>query len=124
MGLFKKDKPSFLPNLETHAGRARGASGKLNYWDIKNSSAEPFADISKAVIAELAESGLPRSSTIYFNFYLCGETISSAHVSVMVTGAPEDQRKKAVKHLKKSPVVTNYPGIKIDHWEGPPVVRQ
>jgi hypothetical protein len=125
MNPFKKDEPCFLVNAFEHAGHYRGIhGGTMKCWEVKNTLIKPFSDIIKAVCAELGICRFPRSMVVMFDLFLRGACTSSIEVYVMLAGASEQHRKRAVKHLKKSALAKNYPGLKMDHWDWPPNAPQ
>ncbi|KAJ3545322.1 hypothetical protein NM208_g2560 [Fusarium decemcellulare] len=121
MNLLRKEESPFLTDVAQYAGNHRGIQEGLMCWEIKDPSQEPFNNILEAVCQKVSQCrSLSRSKLLLIDIFLRGRTLETSAVYVMLAASTERQRKTAVKHLRRSSLLKEYPGLKIDHWDWPP----
>lgn len=121
MNLLRRQEHSFITNAAQYAGTYRGTQEGLMCWEVKDPEQEPFKDILEAVCLQISRCrSIPISTLLIIDIFLRGRTLETTTVYVMLAASSERQRKKAVKFLKRSSLLAEYPGLKIDHWNWPP----
>ncbi|KAK0715485.1 hypothetical protein B0H67DRAFT_580813 [Lasiosphaeris hirsuta] len=124
MNLFRREEPPFLPNAAQYAGSYRGATPDgLKCWEVIDPRQEPFKDILDAACLVVSRCrAIPRSTLVLLDVFLRGKDLNSCTPYLMLSGASQRHRKAAIKHLRRSSLTQEYPGLKLDHWDWPPHV--
>ncbi|KAH6981247.1 hypothetical protein BKA56DRAFT_673662 [Ilyonectria sp. MPI-CAGE-AT-0026] len=121
MNLFRSDETPFIVDVAQYAGNHRGRVDNLECWEIRDPRQEPFNSILQAVCEEVSRCrSIPRSSHVLIDIFLRGKTLDSSTAYVMLAGTTQRHRKSAVRHLKRGPLLRDYPGLKVDQWDWPP----
>lgn len=121
MTILKTEDEPFISNVAQYAGNYRGVQEGLMCWEVKDPDQAPFKNILEAVFLQISQCrSIPRSTLILIDIFLRGRTLETSAVYVMLGASIERQRKTAIKHLRRSSLLKDYPGLKIDHWSWPP----
>lgn len=121
MNPFKREDNPVIANVKQYAGNYRGTVDGLMCWEIRNPQEEPFKGILEAACQTLSQChSIPRSTLVLIDVFLRGSTLESSTAYVILAGSTETHRKTALKHLRRSPLLRQYTGLKVDQWDWPP----
>ncbi|KAH7117310.1 hypothetical protein EDB81DRAFT_915950 [Dactylonectria macrodidyma] len=118
---FRREEPPFIVDVAQYDGNYRGLADDLKCWEIRDPKQEPFNSILQAVCLEMSRCRtIPRSTLVLIDIFLRGETLESSAAYIMLSGATKRHRKTTMGHLRRSSLLQDYPGLKLDHWDWPP----
>ncbi|KAF5023619.1 hypothetical protein F66182_4321 [Fusarium sp. NRRL 66182] len=121
MNMLRTEDEPFISNVAQYAGNYRGVQQGLMCWEVRDPDQAPFKNILEAVCLQISQCrSIPLSTLILIDIFLRGRTLETCAVYVMLGASIERQRKTAIKHLRRSSLLKDYPGLKIDHWDWPP----
>jgi hypothetical protein len=118
---FQKAKSKW-PNAETCVGLFCGMKGKYRCWEAEGTAQDVFRKIS-AEVSELLErtcGPVPASSQLIFDVFMIGETPATSVPQIMFSCWKAGPRKAAMETLRKSGLLSKYPGFETGHWQFPP----
>jgi hypothetical protein len=118
---FQKAKSKW-PDPEESLGKFCGMNGKYSCWEAKGPAQETFNVLGKEIAALLERTcgPVPASSQVIYDIFMVGETPDKAVPQIMFSCRKDGPRKEAMESLKKSGILSRYPGIETGHWQFPP----
>jgi hypothetical protein len=121
MNIFRREQPPFISDAAQYAGNYRGITDGLKCWEIRDPRQEPFQTILSTACHSVSKcSAIPRSAIIIIDIFLRGRVPDSCVFYLMLSGASPRHRRAVVKHLRRSSLPRQFPGLKIDQWDWPP----
>ncbi|KAI1323693.1 hypothetical protein F5Y16DRAFT_403139 [Xylariaceae sp. FL0255] len=116
-------KPSW-PNPEKSVGTAFGPipKTKLSYWSTKGPAQEAYQKLLPKLQCVLLErqGRIPNCDFLWFSPYMIGQSTSTSAPFIMFSSEQRQQRRMAMKHIKKSKMLEEYPGMQTGEWPEPP----
>lgn len=94
----------------------------MSYWEAKGPALQTYKQLIPRIRDTLNEKQgpLPNSDFIWFGLYMVGPDMENAMPHIMFTGENKTARKQAMKIIKGSGILSEYPGMHVGHWTEPP----
>lgn len=111
-------------NPEASVGLYIGKAGRESVWEAIGPARDVFNRIAPSIKAILESAVEPISSRVIWSMYMIGKAPISAAPSIIFCCEVLEHRREVRNTIKKSGILSAYPGIKTGHMPRPPDFSQ